>query len=93
MEQPFTDFPEYHILRERFGTDPETFLSKLSWNELECIARSLAIEFHPPFEPGASVELRRSSIIDAVISDFQNEGEDEEIVRAVEQCREEPHST
>jgi hypothetical protein len=80
------EYPAYSAFTKRFSEGPETYLEKLSMAQLLCIAKDLKIAFVPPFEEDTPADIVRASIIDAAVSDFQNPGQDEQIIRAIENC-------
>lgn len=80
------DYPEYAAFTQRFGEEPSTYLKKLSSSQLLCIAQELEIVFVPPFEEGAPQSDVRNAIIGAAVADFQEPGQDIELIQAVEHC-------
>lgn len=80
------DYPAYKEFTARFGEGPESYLERLSTPQLLCISRELEIAFQPPFDAQTPEAELRAAIIEAAVADFQKEGEDVEIVRAVEKC-------
>lgn len=80
------NYPEYAAFTKRYGEGPEPYFEKLTLARLQCIARELEITFIPPFGADDPEEIIRQAIIDAAVADFQEPGQDEELIRAVEKC-------
>jgi hypothetical protein len=80
------DYPEYAAFTKRFGEEPSTYFEKLSFAQLQCIARELEIAFIPPHEKDAPESDVRRAIIDVAVADFQEPWQEGDLVRAVEHC-------